>query len=61
MFLSQVPFSAIDNNEQKKPCTFARKCRKLSTGVVLSADMLYQGEWNEKMWAVLEEISSLSR
>lgn len=55
-------FFAINNNEQKKSCTFARKSRKTQSRCCIEpGDMLYQGEWNEKMWAVLEEISSLSR
>lgn len=69
MFLSHVPFSAINKNKQKKSFTFARKSTKVQKKkqktqgrcCIEPGDMRYQGEWNEKMWDVLEEISSLSR
>lgn len=41
---------------------FCQKMQKIQGRCCIEpGDTLYHREWNEEMWAVLEEISSLSR
>lgn len=40
---------------------FCQKMQEIQGRCIEPGDRLYHGEWNEEMWAVLEEISSLFR